>query len=128
MREINWDEPLSDEDKAWARQAGLPMVEQRILANEQQFGEPASAEDLDMLPDPARSVLDPTATTANASVATGETPGSDMPPDDDYDNWKVVELREEAATRTPPVEVASDARKPDIIAALREWDRQHPTE
>jgi hypothetical protein len=135
MRQINWDEPLSEEDKAWARQAGLPMVEDRIAANEKQFGEPASVDELDLPPDPTtRSALDPTAAGGRSIL---DAPPSGAPSDvqgvgavaelepDDYDSWKVAELKEEAATRTPPVVVASDARKPDVIQALREWDREH---
>lgn len=134
MRQINWDEPLSEEDKAWARQAGLPMVEDRIRANELQFeGESTPVE---TAPDPTtKSALDPTAA---GSQPVTEAPPSGAPSriqgvgavveDDDYDQWKVTELKEEAATRTPAVEVASDARKPDIITALRAWDREHGNE
>ena len=119
MREINWDEPLSDEDKQWARQAGLPMVEQRITANEQQFGQESSGDG---------SPTDPATRSALDSTATGGTLVDQLQTDDDgddYDSWKVQELKDEADSRQPRVQYASDARKPDLIAALREWDREH---
>lgn len=135
MRDINWDEPLSEEDKAWARQAGLALVEDRIAANEKQFNEDPSIDQLELRPDPTtRSALDPTVGTGRSIL---EAPPSGAPSDvqgvgavaelepDDYDQWKVSELKEEAATRTPAVVVASDARKPDVIQSLREWDRKH---
>ena len=48
------------------------------------------------------------------------------PDADDYESWKVDELRTEAGSRTPPVDVPSGARKPELIAALRKWDSEHP--
>lgn len=139
MRQINWDEPLSEEDKAWARQASLPMVEDRIKENEERFGSATSAEELDVPPDPTRSALDPEAGTG---MKPSEAPPAGAPAaqqgvgapadedveedyDDDYNTWKVSELKREADKRDPVVEYASDARKPDVIAALRAWDREH---
>lgn len=126
MRDINWDEPLSQEDKDWARQASLPMVEERIAANEKQFeGESTTAE---VPTDSAtRSALDPTATANQGPQATASTQtATETGPEDDYDQWKVQELKAEADSRDPRVEYASDARKTDLIAALRQWDQDNP--
>lgn len=37
MRQIDWDAPLSDDDKAWLRQAGMVGVADRIAENEARF-------------------------------------------------------------------------------------------
>ena len=81
MRKINWDAPLSAEDKAWARQAGLLLMEDRIRDNEDRFGSvPITGPGT--MPNPGAPV----------------TPAA---PDDadDYDDWKVAELKVEAADR-----------------------------
>lgn len=44
----------------------------------------------------------------------------DVLPDDDYDNWKVPELRNEAANRG--IDGASSMTKQQAIDALRKWD------
>jgi hypothetical protein len=43
MRPINWDAPLSDDDKAWLRMAGVVGTEDRIAENEALYG---AAEDV----------------------------------------------------------------------------------
>lgn len=128
MRDINWDEPLSEEDKAWARQASLPMVEERIAANERQFDQESSAA-TEVPPDHStRSALDPTATANQGAqpTASTQTTVNTGQVEDDYEQWKVNELKAEADSREPKVEYASDARKPDLIAALRQWDQDNP--
>jgi hypothetical protein len=45
-------------------------------------------------------------------------------PDDDYDNWKVNELRAEAANRQ--IDGASSMTKQQAIDGLRKWDAEHP--
>lgn len=44
---------------------------------------------------------------------------------DDYDSWKLSELRTEAETREGLAD-QSKAKKPEVIAALRQWDAEHP--
>jgi hypothetical protein len=46
--------------------------------------------------------------------------------DDDYDEWKISELKAEADSRDPKVEYTSNIRKEQLIEALRAWDREHP--
>lgn len=143
MRKIDWDKALSEEDKAWARQAGLPMVEERIAANEDQFGQERSVDAAASDPN-TKSVLDPSQTAfmppdqapPNGAPAEAvqsslvDTDGVDY--DDDYDDWKVAELKDEIAERNGQedagINVASDARKPDLIAALREDDKRRASE
>lgn len=138
MRNIDWDQPLSEEDKAWLRQSGMPMVEQRIKANEEQFNQEPSTPDVP--PDTVtRSALDPTARVSEGPVPTGETPASGEDELDDYDDWTVAELNAEVTKRNDDAESEEDTvtvtgtgtngavRKPDLIAGLRAWDRDHPS-
>jgi|tagenome__1003787_1003787.scaffolds.fasta_scaffold13317221_1 hypothetical protein len=95
MREIDWDAPLSDDDKAWLLDRDQHA---KVAANEQQF---ASSDDED------------------------ETDGTTEEPDDDYDDWKVAELRKEAGDRDPAIEGAATMKKDELITALRVWDGEH---
>jgi hypothetical protein len=45
---------------------------------------------------------------------------------DDYDKWKVDELKTEAEGREPAIDVTGLKTKVDLIAALRTWDAEHP--
>lgn len=48
MRQIDWDAPLSEDDKLWLRNAGTVGVADRIAENEAQYG---LAEDDDDTPE-----------------------------------------------------------------------------
>ena len=50
MRQIDWDAPLSEDDKAWLRQAGIVGTADRIAENEARYGVAEEAED-DVLTD-----------------------------------------------------------------------------
>lgn len=45
---------------------------------------------------------------------------------DDYDKWKVDELRTEAEGREPAIDLSGVKTKADFIAALRSWDAENP--
>lgn len=45
---------------------------------------------------------------------------------DDYESWKIRELKEEGEGRTPPVDFTGCAKKEDYVLALRAWDIDHP--
>lgn len=47
MRQINWDEPLSDDDVAWLRGSGILNVEDAIRRNQAQFVDDGADEDAD---------------------------------------------------------------------------------
>jgi hypothetical protein len=96
MRTINWDEPLSEDDKAWLRQRDKHA---EVEANEKRFAVEA----------------DPTGSSDDDDEAT-----------DDYDKWKVPELAAEAAKREPAVDITGLSKKSDLIAALRTWDAANP--
>lgn len=104
MRKIDWDAALSDEDKAFARQAGFPLVEDRIAANEARFG------------------------VAESSMV--DSPSTDDEEGDDYEDWKVAELQAEVDERINlgrSIEVTGSGKdgnvlKPDLISALRADD------
>jgi hypothetical protein len=97
VRTIDWNAPLSDEDRAWAVQRS-PKYDKQIEANDAQFAGKA------------------------AEVESDEDEG----PIDEYDKWKVDELRAEAASREPAVDLTGITLKADIIAALRTWDAEYP--
>lgn len=97
MRQIDWKNPLSDDDKAWLRQRGNAETEDMISANERKFlGMNDDDED------------------------------DEKPPeyDDDYDKWKIPELATEAKKRN--LDITGLSKKPDLIAALRTWDAANP--
>ena len=118
MREIDLTKPLSEDDKAWMRQRDRHA---EIQANEEQFSnkEPEFAAN-----DEDQQKIDAEKAKIAATQGTTST-ASELPPDD-YDKWKVPELAEEAARRDPPVDLTGISKKPDIIAALRTWDAEHP--
>lgn len=95
MRKIDWDAPLSEDDKAWLRQRDKHA---EIEENERRFGAPAEFKEQ----------------TDTDEVA------------DDYDKWKVEELKTEAGTRLPEVDITGLTKKADLIAALRTWDAANP--
>ena len=51
MRQIDWDAPLSDDDKAWLRQAGIVGTADRIAENDARFSDEAPSEEDDVLTD-----------------------------------------------------------------------------
>lgn len=117
MREINWDKPLSDEDKVWLRQSGIFQVDRRIAENERRFEEEVTEPEVPE--QPVISVLDPNATTGQPlDTLTGPEEEDD---EDDYDEWKIGELRAEVSTRKIPG--MSKAEPAALITALREYDR-----
>jgi hypothetical protein len=103
MRKIDWDRPLSDEDKLWLSTTGILGIEDRIKANEEQFT--TSVED------------------------EGDEDNNEV--QDDYDTWTVPQLKEEVESRKPHPNVTGTGAggKPiaaDYIRALRSWDVEHP--
>lgn len=114
MRKIDWDQPLSADDIAWLRQAGIQGIEDRIADNAAQFtGEDDDEDETTLL------VLDP---------KTPET-GADEDADDegdDYDEWTAADLRDECQKRD--ITTASKAKRAELIAALRAYDVEHTGE
>lgn len=104
MRKIDWEAPLSSDDLIWLRQAGLPNIEARISENEKRFG-----------------------VTEDEDEGSGE-PGLE----DDYDSWKLAELRAEAKTREAfpltPDQIDAFTKKAPLIEVMRAWDKDHPDE
>lgn len=108
MRTIDWDAPLSEDDIAWASQRDM---QDKIQANRDRFSKEVGAEDAN---DDSK-ILD---------AGDDDTPAA-TEVEDDYDSWKVAELREEAGKRDPVVDVEG-LKKDEIIAALRDWDAANP--
>lgn len=144
MRQINWDEPLSDEDVAFLRQMGVVGMEERIQGHQAKHGVDVPEEEI--RPDGVTvSALDPEAR-ASTPVETGDGPKlvdptqQDPSPDvetvDDYDSWKIGELEADVKARNEMDgydEVAvtgtganGKVLKSDLIAGLRDWDRKYP--
>ena len=142
MRKIDWEAPLSEEDVAWIRQAGI-RTEDQIAAHQAQFGE--DVPELEEVEDGVtNSALDPAAR-VGIPAATGDGPvelvlTEESDEDDDYDQWKLPELRSEVADRNElaadregvtPVTVEGTGKegavtKPDLIKGLRLWDQENP--
>lgn len=97
MRTINWDEPLTDDDKLWLADRMSPELADKVAANEARFSGAAEGGD------------------------------DDDEFSDDYDSWKVAELKAEAETRDG-LDITGLTKKPEFIAALRTWDQAHPEE
>lgn len=107
MRNIDWTKPLSEDDKAWLRDRDRHA---EIDAHEAQFSTAADDE-------PADDDDEITESETGADV-------EDVEIEDDYDDWKLAELKDEANGRTPPVDIAG-LKKDQIITALRVWDGEH---
>lgn len=97
MRKIDWNKPLSEEDKGWALQRDM---HEQVAANEAKFK------------------------TGTKKPKAAEGPEA-VEIKDDYDSWKLNELKEEAANREGLVTTGM-ATKADYIAALRTWDAENP--
>ena len=152
MRKIDYEKPFSEEDITWLRQAGF-MSEEAIARHQEQFGadvpEDESQEDT-----ATQSALDPNARLrgepvpndshpVNISPDAGSVQAGDALTDDDtddYDSWKVAELKEEVAARNKlsderedvtPVSIEGTGKegavtKQDVVKALRLWDQENP--
>lgn len=96
MREINWAKPLSKDDRTWLEQRLTPDVVEKIEANDRQFSGDTKAVE------------------------------SEVEFTDNYDKWKVEELKSEAEGREPPVDLTGITKKSELIAALRTWDAAYP--
>lgn len=48
--------------------------------------------------------------------------------EDNYDQWKIKELKEEGEGRVPPVDFTGCTLKEHFVLALRSWDLEHPEE
>jgi hypothetical protein len=153
MRQIDWDKKLSDEDIAWIRQAALPLGEERIKANADQFG--TEVPDPEVPDDEAtRVVVGPDAQTeipkidpqtgAPRLVDPADNSGDELEEDeeaDDYDSWSKADLETEVAARNDiaakkenvsEVTVTGTGKdgnvlKDDLIKGLRLWDQENPT-
>lgn len=152
MRKIDWEHALSDEDIAWLRQSGQPGMEERIERHQVQFDAEVPENEV---PDDTvtQSALDPSARLRGEFVGADSAPVNLTPENpqagdateteddgDDYDSWKVAELKDEVAARNKiadeqedvtMVEVTGTGKegaitKADVIKALRFWDDENP--
>jgi hypothetical protein len=155
MRQIDWDQELSEEDISWLRQSGMLDVEGRIERHQAKFG--AEVPDGEVPEDTlTTSALDPLGRAKGepvpsdgAPVNTTPEPGTVHAGDaidlddegaDDYDVWKVRELEAEVEARNKIADEREDVttvevvgtgtngaiRKPDLIKGLRIWDDENP--
>lgn len=150
MRKIDWEKPLSEQDIAWLRQTGIPGIEERIERHQNETG--GEVPEVNQTEDTGtRSAFDPTSTRTQvvsdgASAPINVTPSpEDVRTDtedegDDYESWKVAELKEEVAARNKlsderedvtPISIEGTGKegaitKQDVIKALRVWDDENP--
>jgi hypothetical protein len=95
---IDWDKPVSDEDKEWVRAQGSVLQRRELDAYE---ARQSSVE----------------------KVASGQE--ADNQPQDDYDDMTVDELKAEAADRKrrdPDFDTKGITKKSELVERLREWD------
>lgn len=152
MRKIDFDKPFGEDDVAWLRQAGF-LSEELIERHQARFD--AGVPEIEIKPDTVtQSALDPSARGRGEPVpgdshpvnVTPEAPKAGDAVDDgdedadDYDSWKIGELRDEVearneiaknregVTRVEPVGTGKDGAvvKADVIKALRVWDAENP--
>lgn len=153
MRKIDWENPLSEDDILWLRSSGIPGIEERIGNHQAEFGE-STPED-ETTDNSTMSALDPNAkargervSSDGAPVDTTPDPGSvqagdasdDEDEGDDYDSWKVAELKEAVTRRNQLAADNEDVTsvhidgtgkdgaitKADVVKALRIWDDENP--
>lgn len=77
---------------------------------------------------PERAGEDPI--TVAIDLMGGETAEEAALVEDDYDQWKVSELKAEAEKREPPATIADGANareKQPWVDALRRWDTENPS-
>jgi hypothetical protein len=142
MRQINWDDKLSDEDIAWLRTTGIVGIEDRIARHQEQYDAQVPE---DEVPDDevTQSALD-AQSRANTPAETGDGPVQVDPTqadpqgefEDDYDEWTLPSLKSEVKIRndmegTGQVEIVGTGTngaqtKADIIKGLRLWDAENP--
>lgn len=138
-REINVNDPDSwdDDDKAYLRERPemVPAEHREALSVPQAFAPSATVENPSVarlrnyvrLNFPDRAGEDP------VDVVIDELGGSEVVTEeegDDYDSWKISELRAEAEKRQmteAEVPQGDDARKKSAwVGALRDWDGRNP--
>lgn len=151
MRKIDFEKAFTEEDVAWLRQAGF-MSEEAIERHQAQFDAEVPE---DEVPDDTvtQSALDPAARMRGEFVGAESAPVNVTPKapqagdaieteddGDDYDSWKIAELRDEVTARNKiaddeedvtVVEVVGTGKdgaltKPDYVKALRIWDDENP--
>lgn len=83
---------------------------------------PLSEDDLVWLNQRMTPVLAEKVAANQAEFAEESDADDDDDVEDDYDSWKVAELKAEAETREPAIDLTGITKKPDFIAALRTWD------
>lgn len=96
--------PLTEEEKGWLRQRERFA---EVNRNEELFG---------------REVV---AGSGEIEVGTGHKPDTESD-GDNYDQWKIKELREEGEARVPPVDFTGCTLKEHFVLAMRAWDMEHP--
>lgn len=94
---------LTSDEKGWLIQREKFAL---VAANEAEFGRPV----IDGEPD--------------REVGVGKT-ADDESDGDNYEQWKVAELKEEGEGRTPAVDFTGCSKKADYVLALRAWDMEH---
>lgn len=110
MRQIDWEQPLSDDDRAWAVQAGSPTINALLAENEARFA--GGVDEVDPT----------TAPEDTPDGAVGIDPPARDDDGDDYDDWDVPELRKELEDRG--VEYKPKTPKNGLISLLRKNDTE----
>jgi hypothetical protein len=88
------------------------------------WDEPLSGDDLKWLEQRMTPELDEKVQANQKRFSKAARHAADDEVTDNYDSWKVPELKEEAEKRK--IDVSGLTKKPDFIAALRTWDAENP--
>lgn len=105
--------PLNENEKIWLRQRSRHAEVDR---NELLFGRPVEAGSEE------REV----GVGQQQFLTPDQMPTTTPPAEDNYDSWKIKELKEEGEARTPAVDFTGCSLKEHYILALRSWDLEHP--
>lgn len=99
--------PLTEDEKGWLRQRDRHSW---VNLNEELHGRPVEkgSDEREVGVGPATPIL-------HSEQAA-----------DNYDSWKIKELKEEGEGRSPAVDFTGCSKKEDYVLALRSWDLEHP--
>lgn len=135
-RQVNLNDPDSwtDDDREYLRERGYDHPSLKVdaapvfaPAAEAQSTEVQRLKDFLETHFPKELGVEGETPVATAIRLLGNAEGyEDDAPADEYPEWKVKELREEASTRSGFSGDPEKMNKPQLIEALRAWDAEHP--
>lgn len=105
MRQIDWDAPLSEEDKKWVEAYGTGAMRRAVERNKRRF--------------------------ADVRSAASEEDDDEDDATDEYDSMNLDQLKEFAKARKidhPDFDTTGVKNKRELVERLREWDADQQSE